>query len=349
MWSLEDYCASQQAIDLNSLQESSRTFLETLHLPIIHPFCDDNLNGTTLFSMDMEGVPPMGRLEHRFGEESVLEIIVTMWYMVAPPLLAMAELWLRLLAGALGPLGILYLLMDEVKGRRASRNDDNTRTISLVCVLSVASCLVLMTDTLYVLNNGPYFGAVLFVVSVFLAVHACLRYNLSHLSILISLVVLLAAHLLWDYDTDRLTFGDKADEVRIDEGLYFDPSNQYMQSVVDHWPEKYRVYNKANGATPWMPTGDSRTGLPFLVNHLPNPEWHRVFLQTLDDEEYVALDISFPPNGHDPTQPMYLVFHGLNGGSDEMYIRDLTFRRIAEGSTVLVMVARGLMDLPVRG
>jgi hypothetical protein len=31
------------------------------------------------------------------------------------------------------------------------------------------------------------------------------------------------------------------------------------------------------------------------------------------------------------------------------YVRDFIVRRTAEGSTVAVMVARGLMDLPIRG
>ena len=44
-----------------------------------------------------------------------------------------------------------------------------------------------------------------------------------------------------------------------------------------------------------------------------------------------------------------MVLHGLNGGSHEEYVRDLAIRRTAEGSTVVVMVARGLMDLPIRG
>jgi predicted alpha/beta-fold hydrolase len=84
------------------------------------------------------------------------------------------------------------------------------------------------------------------------------------------------------------------------------------------------------------------------VNHLPNPEWKRLFLD-VDDDEYVALDISFPPTGHNKQNPVYLILHGLNGGSNEEYVRDFTIRRNSENSTVVVMVARGLMDLPIKG
>jgi predicted alpha/beta-fold hydrolase len=45
-----------------------------------------------------------------------------------------------------------------------------------------------------------------------------------------------------------------------------------------------------------------------------------------------------------------MVLHGLNGGSDEEYVKDFTMRRAdQDGATVIVMVARGLMDLPIRG
>jgi predicted alpha/beta-fold hydrolase len=63
----------------------------------------------------------------------------------------------------------------------------------------------------------------------------------------------------------------------------------------------------------------------------------------------VALDIAFPVSGHNTSNPVYLVLHGLSGGSQEKYVRDFVVRRAAENATVAVMVARGLMDLPVRG
>jgi len=88
--------------------------------------------------------------------------------------------------------------------------------------------------------------------------------------------------------------------------------------------------------------------MPFLLNHVNSPEWTRLWLP-VDDGEVVALDIAFPESGHDSSKPLYLVLHGLNGGSQEEYVKDLSWRRIAEGSTVVVMIARGLMDLPVRG
>lgn len=127
-------------------------------------------------------------------------------------------------------------------------------------------------------------------------------------------------------------------------------SNLFTSRIVEqHWPEHYRTYTRQSGATPWFPTGDSRTGLPFLLNAVPSPAWNRVWLP-LTDGEVVALDIAFPVAGHDVTTPLYLVLHGLNGGSQEEYVKDFALRRTTlQNSTVVVMIARGLMDLPVRG
>ena len=64
----------------------------------------------------------------------------------------------------------------------------------------------------------------------------------------------------------------------------------------------------------------------------------------VDDGEVLALDMAFPTMGHDPKQPLYMVLHGLNGGSQEEYVRDFTERRLQEGSTVVVMIARGYVQ-----
>jgi predicted alpha/beta-fold hydrolase len=89
--------------------------------------------------------------------------------------------------------------------------------------------------------------------------------------------------------------------------------------------------------------------MPYMMNSVEEtPEFHRVWLAT-EDDEYVALDIAFPKTGHDPSQPLYLVFHGLNGGSAEGYVVDLTASRMRQGSTVVVLITRGLMDTPIHG
>lgn len=162
----------------------------------------------------------------------------------------------------------------------------------------------------------------------------------------------------------------------INEGLYYSTSNALTSSIVSHWPESSRTYNVENGATPYLVNGDQRTGIPFLVNSVEDQEYVRVWAQNHFDGEYLALDIAFPYSNHvndddetkekeeegqqqqintddkrkpvmfvhDLNKPVYLLLHGLNGGSQEEFIKDMVKRRREEGSTVVVMIARGMMD-----
>lgn len=68
-----------------------------------------------------------------------------------------------------------------------------------------------------------------------------------------------------------------------------------------------------------------------------------------DDDEAVALDVSFPEGGHRPAKPVFLCLHGLNGGSKDPYVLDLVRRANREGCTAACMIARGLARTPVRG
>lgn len=127
-------------------------------------------------------------------------------------------------------------------------------------------------------------------------------------------------------------------------GLYFDERNTLVKTLVDYWPEEKRTYKP----TPWILTGDARTGLPFFFNTAPFIDWHRVFLTNRgEDHEVLALDIAFPETGYNSSLPVYIVLTGANGGSDDAIIRDLAYRRTQQGSTLVVMISRGLMDVPL--
>jgi predicted alpha/beta-fold hydrolase len=354
--------------DNDNDHESTRRFLVDLNLATVHPFCIGNSFAS--FGNDTS-IPPMGTLD--FLEEIQiadgsgggysLEALLTLWYWLAPALLAMGELWLRLFSGLLGPIGITYLLYSNantnaIDNKTKTKKPTATRKTSLVIMLTVSSSLILMTDTLYVLQNGSRYGFLLFVASVVLSFRLCWTHNLKATSLILAALVLLSAHLVTKNENgSSIHFGDPVDDVDLAEGLYYDSGNSLVSSIAKRWPETFRVYDKDHGATTWMPTGDSRTGLPFIIHkYRPHeyPIWTRVFLEVQDEKdpvsEYIALDISFPKKtGHDPTKPIYFVLHGLHGGSMEEYIRDLTIRRNNENSTVVVMIARGLMDTPIRG
>jgi predicted alpha/beta-fold hydrolase len=135
---------------------------------------------------------------------------------------------------------------------------------------------------------------------------------------------------------------------RFDPGLYYDRDNSVVREIVSHWPEAKRTYR----CTPWLVTGDSRTGIPFFLNFIPPQRFIRRWVpsQVPGEQEACILDIAFPPTGHEINKPIYLVLHGLNGGSNEEYIKDFVMRSTANhGSTVAILVTRGLMDSPVVG
>jgi len=127
-----------------------------------------------------------------------------------------------------------------------------------------------------------------------------------------------------------------------------------------------RPYNP----TPWLFNGDLRTIFPFATYPQEHHHYIRRWVQ-VDDEEAVAIDISFPkrdepvgptsPCGtlcgswldlssryHDPSKPLILLLHGLNGGSNEKYIADMTGKALGAGHTVVVFISRGMMFTPIQ-
>ena len=147
----------------------------------------------------------------------------------------------------------------------------------------------------------------------------------------------------------------------IEPGFYHS-DNPLIQSITRHWPESSRSYNISTGATPYLVNGDQRTGIPFLVNKVEEQEYIRVHVRNPFDNESISLDIAFPYSDdvmktNDPQRqyvhhlgkPVYLILHGLNGGSHEEYVKDFVLRRRSEGSTVVVMIARGMMNTSMKG
>lgn len=340
-FSMEEYCSSQTPIDIASdlMPISTRAFLRSLGLPLIHPGC-----GLTLPKFDVRGIPPMGETEDRFPDHTLQEKAVTIFFMVVPPIVALAELWMRFLANFMAPLGILYLIMNmsAIKPSALTR-----QRLGLAASMSVFSSFVWTTDSMLVLEFGPTPGLVMLGISTCLGLFTAYRHCLSKLvSLTIVGIIFLTIHMVYDYTSDQLIFGNPVEHCTIPEGLYYDSSNNMISKIVQEWPEEFRTYGSEK--TPWMITGDARTGLPFLMNRPPSPEWKRMFLP-LESREVTALDIATPVEGHSTDNPVYLIAHGLNGGSEEDYIEDFASRRLAEGSTVIVMIARGLMDLPVKG
>ena len=120
--------------------------------------------------------------------------------------------------------------------------------------------------------------------------------------------------------------------------------------------------------TGWCHSGDLATLAPFVlfgpdetvryerrwlrVHGAPAPDGPRGWALRggesgdRDDDEAVAIDASFPEKWQEG--PVFLVLHGLNGGSAEPYVLDFVRRANDRGFAVFVMIGRGLMRTPVR-
>ena len=91
-------------------------------------------------------------------------------------------------------------------------------------------------------------------------------------------------------------------------------------------------------------------GIGYLCRNTNLVAFRWVPSQVPGEKEACILDIAFPPTGHEIDKPIYLILHGLNGGSNEEYIKDFVMRSTTKhGSTVAILVTRGLMDSSVLG
>ena len=336
-----EFCetSANELEDWSLLDDSTRSFLDRLNLSRLHPAC---------LTKDFESdAPPMGPLVNHDYHESLLDTVVTVWKQATPTTWAMGELWLRLFAGLLAPLGIA-VLMAHAMDNSTKISPQRRRWSAVVVVLTVASSVVLSTDTLYVFEFGPEYGLAMLGLSSVLAAWNCYRRSLTRAWFFLFALWGLTIYLSWDSKTGGWLFGGEDMPRSVQEGLYYSPDNELVKKLVEEWPEDDRTYSFENGATPWMPTGDSRTGLPFLMNFWPDLELTKGWIPTVDGEA-IRLEFCFPKEGHDPSKPLFLVLHGLNGGDQEQLVKDFGHRVAAEGMTMVIMVARGLMETPVKG
>jgi hypothetical protein len=347
-WSVEKFCAIEllkSALDIKQTHHATaQEFLENLGLSRLHPMC---AGGTQSNDWQLDtSAPQMGPVEIdliQLHNGSYWSTMVTRMFMAAPRFLAFWSLWFLLFAAIIAPVGCFYLIMcyNSISDHEIKSQTNTPTKLSIVCTLTVASTLAMMKDTMYAHDFGMSYSVTLFSFSSLLAFRTCTRFRLSKTIGCLVILWIMAVTLPSNYieeTVDGLV------------GLHYNNQNPLVHRIASLWDAKSRVYSRENGATRWMTTGDVRTGLPFFLNKIDDtPNWTRVWLPTESsvDKIALALDISFPKTGHDDSKPVYLVFHGLSGGSAEGYILDLTKRRNQEGSTVIVLIARGLMGTPV--
>lgn len=334
-------------------------------------------------------IGPMSSME--LHDHSLYELALTLTK-VGAPLMAMGELWLRLFAFYICPLCLIWMAYRDVK-RMFSVNDLCNNKDMFISIVGLASSAVLFTDSLYVYEFGRLFGFSLWCAVAVLAIRQALslRANLPNneakntrsksssiqmpnknvlfqsavfVCVFTTMVVYLQSNgHVGNPHSDKILKQmphPGIDLPTIDPGLYYSKSNPLVSSIAANLKESAYTYDVQHGATPYLVTGDQRTGIPFVVNSVEDQQYMRVYVTNPSDGEHLALDIAFPFDDfnygpgkkkliHDSMKPVYLVLHGLNGGSHEEYVKDLVQRRRAEGSTVVVLIARGMMDTKMSG
>eukprot|EP00984_Skeletonema_dohrnii_P019263 scaffold9179_cov124-Skeletonema_dohrnii-CCMP3373.AAC.1 len=261
-----------------------------------------------------------------------------------------------------------------------------------ISIVGMASSAVLFTDSLYVYEFGRLFGFSLWCVATVMAIRLALSLRTNASDNVMTRTknknssirmpnknVMFQSAILVCISTTVVVYLQSKGHVgnphsnailhqmphpgidlpTIEPGLYYSKSNPLVSSIASNLKESAYTYDVQHGATPYLVSGDQRTGIPFIVNSVEDQQYMRVYVTNPSDSEHLALDIAFPFDGfnyggkrkliHDSANPVYLVLHGLNGGSHEEYVKDLVQRRRAEGSTVVVMIARGMMDTTMSG
>jgi predicted alpha/beta-fold hydrolase len=355
-------------------------------------FASGNNNKYHLRSNNNELLPtpfigPMSQME--LHDHSLYELFLTLTK-IGAPLIAMGELWLRLFAFYMCPVCLVWLVYH--RERKSNNNKD-----MFFSILGLASSAVLFTDSLYVYEFGRLFGFSFWCMAIVLAIRLALlsiqanppnsvvtstkskssgigsirmpdKNILFQSAIFICIFTTVVVFLQSDGHVGnahsntilRQMPHPGIDLPTIEPGLYYCKSNPLITAVASNLKESAYTYDVQHGATPYLVSGDQRTGIPFLVNSVEEQQYIRVYVSNPFDGEHLALDIAFPFDAfnygigkrkliHDSMKPVYLVLHGLNGGSHEEYVKDLVKRRRAEGSTVVVLIARGMMDTKMSG
>lgn len=322
--------------DWSGLHDTARAFLEKLNLPTIHPLCNRHQHedaDQSFFDFTAEnfgGAPPTAMLDENNQIWELWSNLVTTWYQFAPSLLAISELLFRIFAIIVAPVLMMHFVTIEVRQLNASEMDKSCelKRISMLVIALVAS-MILLTDAMHVYAlEGRTHGINLFAFFVLLAMRQSLimRHYRKRFMGVICFIVTLSIYLVstseGDGSVSSFHHDPGIDIPMIQPGLYHSKNNTLMNEIVNIWPAKSRSYEANAGATPYLKTGDSATLIQFILCTGKKVKYHRVWLQNKEDNEAVALDISFPSNGiHSSEKTVYVLFHGLNGGSDERYVQ----------------------------
>ena len=232
IWSIEEWCNAQtpssyEDIILNDSNNNDATvsaiaFLQRLNLTFVHPFC--NTSSPIYHHYHLPGVPAQGPLLNHDHLETWYDVLVTIIAMVAPSLVAMIELWLRLFSSIIAPIAVVYMIYFELTNNldQVAMTKKECKFLSVVCIMGVACSVILLTDSLYVYEFGPMYGGTFLGLSVALTCNICNKLSLKRTRYGMIGLLLLLITLVYDHRTGSITFGDPKDIPKsINEGLYY--------------------------------------------------------------------------------------------------------------------------------
>lgn len=283
---------------------------------------------------------------------AILEAVMDQLYVGLVTYEAAFHLFWRLFAPVIlvVSLVLLVLLAPSTNGDITSFN-----ATTVAFTLAILSSATIATDTMYIQEFGKVY--VLGLYGVVLAVStsscSCVQRDPSFwtFGLQVPTTALVVCHSL---SCDHTLPTDS-----LKPGFYHNKLNPTIAKIVQQWPAEHRVYRNPS---PWVVNGDTRTGIPFFINHVPTQPYVRRYVPSVMNmpmvtsttvgaqKEHVILDIAFPSDGiHRQDKTIYFVLCGLVGGSQEGYVKELVASQRAAGHTVAVMVTRGFKDSVVMG
>lgn len=358
-WSFADYFIPRHSKVLGRDDDASPCSPTSPNLPSPPSTCVSGVQSCHNSTRDVTNTNVGGLCElscetHKSSEATLSQLtaaLVELFRQAWPCTRSMFHLFFRLFAPLVLMGSVMYLVCatnitrDKQSGQArsdAARNmhHKHKEMFIFASIAALSTSMVMMTDTMYVLEYEREPLVVLFVFTCSLIAKCSPSRKLSAILLLPFAAASIVLVEVCDLDLPTTQ-----------PGFYFDETNPVAAAIAKEWPADVRTYDDGRG-TPWMVTGDARTGVPFLLNNIPQQTFVRRWVPSgvSGEKEALILDIAFPKDGvHRRNKPIYLILHGLNGGSDEEYVKDFVMRATADDCTAAVLVTRGLMDSPILG
>ena len=189
----------------------------------------------------------------------ILNDLMETFHQVWPSLRASFQLTLRLFAPLVLIVAVLYLIVYQSYRNKTA----NTHYFTIVSCTSLSMMVLMLTDECCIQEYGRIPLASAFCGVIALVVHCSptARASIVLVAPFVALAIILSlyCHIYIP---------------KFQPGFYYNQENPVVSAIVSRWPVDKRTYDDGRG-TPWLVTGDSRTGIPFFLNFLPKQRFVR--------------------------------------------------------------------------